>query len=49
VVRSWHIGSILARLLLRRLSGFEQLMAAPSKGRFFDQRIREKFKTLKAS
>jgi hypothetical protein len=26
-----------------------QLMAAPSKGSFFDQRIREKFRTLKVS
>jgi hypothetical protein len=27
----------------------EQLMAASSKGRFFDQRIREKFRTSKVS
>jgi hypothetical protein len=27
----------------------EQLMSAPSKGKFFDQRIRERFKTLKLS
>jgi hypothetical protein len=27
----------------------EQLMAASSKGRFFDQRIREKFRTLRVS
>jgi hypothetical protein len=27
----------------------EQLMVASSKGRFFDQKIREKFKTLKVS
>jgi hypothetical protein len=27
----------------------QQLMASPSKGRFFDQKIREKFKTIKIS
>lgn len=27
----------------------EQLMASSSKGRFFDQRIREKFRTLRVS
>lgn len=26
---------------------FERFMAAPSKGKFFDQNIREKFKTVK--